>query len=315
MDRRRTRVRSVGWCIVLGERRSEEAYTDEDCALLGSIASQMGLGFDVARLRRRAATAVDPSATTQTRRAVSGADGRVPPLRPLRGRLERRTARSTARRCTSCPVCRVSSISKYRIEQLLGRGGMGAVYQARDMRLDRLVALKVVRAELLGDADARLRFRREAQIVARLQHPSIVAVFDYGTLDDGGAFIVMELVRGEDLRRAAAAGRPDRAGARDADSQAVCAAMEAAHREGVLHRDLKPENILLPGGDRGSEGAGFRGGESDCSEAPERAGDARSIRDAGDGAGHDHRHAGLHGAGTVRRTHQPTPGPTSSAWA
>ena len=71
--------------------------------------------------------------------------------------------------------------NKYRIEQLLGRGGMGAVYRARDMRLDRLVALKVVRAELLGDPEARRRFRREAQIVARLQHPSIVAVFDYGT--------------------------------------------------------------------------------------------------------------------------------------
>ena len=61
--------------------------------------------------------------------------------------------------------------NKYRIEQLLGRGGMGAVYRARDMRLDRLVAVKVVRPELLEDHDARRRFRREAQIVARLQHP------------------------------------------------------------------------------------------------------------------------------------------------
>ena len=77
---------------------------------------------------------------------------------------------------------------------------MGAVYRARDMRLDRLVALKVVRAELLGDPEARRRFRREAQIVARLQHPSIVAVYDYGTFPDGGAYLVMELVRGEDLR-------------------------------------------------------------------------------------------------------------------
>ena len=91
--------------------------------------------------------------------------------------------------------------NKYRIEQLLGRGGMGAVYRARDMRLDRLVALKVVRAELLDDPDARRRFRREAQIVARLQHPSIVSVFDFGTFPDGGAYLVMELVRGEDLRR------------------------------------------------------------------------------------------------------------------
>jgi serine/threonine-protein kinase len=138
--------------------------------------------------------------------------------------------------------------NKYRIEQLLGRGGMGAVYRARDMRLDRLVALKVVRAELLGDVDARRRFRREAQIVARLQHPSIVSVFDYGTFQDGGAYLVMELVRGEDLRRVL-----QREGRLDSVRAlrillAVCAAIEAAHREGVLHRDLKPENILLPGG-------------------------------------------------------------------
>jgi serine/threonine protein kinase len=138
--------------------------------------------------------------------------------------------------------------NKYRIEQLLGRGGMGAVYRARDMRLDRLVAVKVVRAELLGDPEARRRFRREAQIVARLQHPSIVSVFDYGTLLDGGAYLVMELVRGEDLRRVL-----QREGRLSGDTtvrilSAVCAAIDAAHLEGVLHRDLKPENILLPGG-------------------------------------------------------------------
>ena len=137
--------------------------------------------------------------------------------------------------------------NKYRIEQLLGRGGMGAVYRARDVRLDRLVALKVVRAELLGDSDARQRFRREAQIVAGLQHPAIVSIFDYGTLPDGGAYLVMELVRGEDLRRVLQReGRLEPARALRILS-AVCEGMEAAHREGVLHRDLKPENILLPG--------------------------------------------------------------------
>jgi serine/threonine-protein kinase len=138
--------------------------------------------------------------------------------------------------------------NKYRIEQLLGRGGMGAVYRARDMRLDRLVALKVVRADLLGDPEARRRFRREAQIVARLQHPSIVAVYDYGTFPDGGAYLVMELVRGDDLRHVL-----QREGRLDSTETmtiltAVCAAIGAAHREGVLHRDLKPENILLPTG-------------------------------------------------------------------
>jgi serine/threonine-protein kinase len=125
---------------------------------------------------------------------------------------------------------------------------MGAVYRARDVRLDRLVALKVVRAELLGDPEARRRFRREAQIVARLQHPSIVAIYDYGTFPDGGAYLVMELVRGEDLRHLL-----QREGRLDSDEAmpilaAVSAAIGAAHKEGVLHRDIKPENILLPGG-------------------------------------------------------------------
>jgi serine/threonine-protein kinase len=121
------------------------------------------------------------------------------------------------------------------------------------VRLDRLVALKVVRPELLGDPEARRRFRREAQIVARLQHPSIVAVYDYGTFPDGGAYLVMELVRGEDLRRVL-----QREGRLETDRAlailtTVCGAIEAAHREGVLHRDLKPENILLPGGTLGAK--------------------------------------------------------------
>jgi len=116
------------------------------------------------------------------------------------------------------------------------------------MRLDRLVAVKVVRPELLEHNDARRRFRREAQIVARLQHPGIVSIFDFGTLSGGGAYLVMELVRGEDLRRVL-----HREGRMDPQRTvriltAVCAAIDAAHLEGVLHRDLKPENIVLPGG-------------------------------------------------------------------
>jgi eukaryotic-like serine/threonine-protein kinase len=135
---------------------------------------------------------------------------------------------------------------KYRIERLLARGGMGAVYVARDLGLDRPVAVKVVRAELIANPDARRRFSEEAQTLARLQHPAIVTVFDYGTLADGSAYLVMELVRGEDLRRELIReGTLDPARAQRILA-AVCGAVEAAHREGVLHCDLKPENILLP---------------------------------------------------------------------
>ena len=233
--------------IALGARRSEEAYTDEDRELLASIAAQMALGFDVARLRRTQLA----EGATETTRLVAGPNQGMREC-PRCGRCEDATV-------TICPtdgaemklipsVPRVVD-EKYRLEQLLGRGGMGAVYRARDMRLDRLVAIKVVRAELLGDREARRRFHREAQIIARLHHPSIVAIFDYGNLPDGGAYLVMELVRGEDLRHLLLReGRiePLRA-ARILSS--VCGAIEAAHREGVLHRDIKPENILLPAGE------------------------------------------------------------------
>ena len=113
------------------------------------------------------------------------------------------------------------------------------------MRLDRDVAIKVVRGELLADADARARFRREAQVVARLQHPGVVAVFDYGTLGSGAAFLVMEFVRGRDLRSLVTEG-PQRPEVAIRLLKAIAAPVEAAHKQGILHRDLKPENILLP---------------------------------------------------------------------
>jgi serine/threonine-protein kinase len=138
---------------------------------------------------------------------------------------------------------------KYRIDERIGRGGMGAIYRARDLRLDRDVAIKIVHAELLNDPDARGRFRREAQLVARLQHPSIVSIFDYGTLPGGGAYLVMELVRGEDLRRVLSReGALPPARAARILSQ-IGAAIDAAHRAGILHRDLKPENVLLTDGE------------------------------------------------------------------
>lgn len=135
---------------------------------------------------------------------------------------------------------------KYHIEWLIGHGGMGSVYRARDRLLGRPVAIKVIRAELMRDPAAQARFQQEAQTLARLQHPSIVDVFDYGLLEGGSPYLVMELIRGDDLRHELAReGRvePDR-GVRILS--AVCAAMEAAHREGIFHCDLKPENILLP---------------------------------------------------------------------
>ena len=138
---------------------------------------------------------------------------------------------------------------RYRLEQVIGRGGMGAVYRGWDTQLEREVAVKIVRAELLSGEQAQLRFRRDAQIVERLRHPAIVAIYEFGTFAAGGAYLVMEFVRGEDLRRVLQRERhlePDRAAE---ILTSVCAGVEAAHRDGVLHLDLKPENVLLSGAD------------------------------------------------------------------
>jgi serine/threonine protein kinase len=149
------------------------------------------------------------------------------------------------------PVKRSSSIplvldDRYRFERLLGRGGMGSVYRARDLAQNREVAIKVIRADLIRDAAAHERLRREAQTLARLHHPSIVTVYEYGTLADRSPFLVMELVKGHDLRHELVSeGRLEPARVCRILS-AICGAMAAAHGDGVLHCDLKPENVLLP---------------------------------------------------------------------
>jgi serine/threonine-protein kinase len=135
---------------------------------------------------------------------------------------------------------------KYRIDAVVGRGGMGAVFRARDVRLERDVAVKVVRAETMANPESRARFQREAQIVARLQHPGIVAIFDYGNLAHGAAFLVMEFVAGEDLRHLLKREHKLAPGRVVELVGGIASGVDAAHRAGVLHRDLKPENILLP---------------------------------------------------------------------
>jgi serine/threonine-protein kinase len=133
---------------------------------------------------------------------------------------------------------------RYRLLELLGEGGMATIYRARDGQLERDVAVKVLRPEYGRDPDFFARFRQEAQSAASLNHPGVVAVYDYGT-DTVGPFIVMELVDGEDLgsiiRRSGAL--PPRQAAR-LTSQ-VAHAIAAAHESGFVHRDIKPGNVLV----------------------------------------------------------------------
>ncbi|MCX6928425.1 MAG: serine/threonine-protein kinase [Verrucomicrobia bacterium] len=129
------------------------------------------------------------------------------------------------------------------ILELIGSGGMGVVYKARQPRLDRCVALKLLPHSLAADPAFAERFNREARVLARLNHPGIVTVYDFG--DAGGFFfLLMEFVDGVNLRQAMHAGRftPQQAFGL---VPKICEALQFAHDEGILHRDIKPENILL----------------------------------------------------------------------
>ncbi|MEV0154119.1 Stk1 family PASTA domain-containing Ser/Thr kinase [Micromonospora sp. NPDC050686] len=138
---------------------------------------------------------------------------------------------------------------RYQVGELLGYGGMAEVHRGRDLRLGRDVAIKMLRADLARDATFQMRFRREAQNAASLNHPAIVAVYDTGeeTGPTGETlpFIVMEFVNGRTLKEVLGAeGRlqPRRALEICAD---MCAALEFSHRHGIIHRDIKPGNVML----------------------------------------------------------------------
>ncbi|MEV0060178.1 serine/threonine-protein kinase [Nocardia sp. NPDC050718] len=133
----------------------------------------------------------------------------------------------------------------YAIERRLGRGGMGSVYLARHPRLPRQIALKVLNPELFADTEIRARFEREADLAAQLEHPQIVTVYDRG-VDDGRLWISMQFVDGVD---AATIDHPVPVDRALHIVEGTAAALDHAHRNGVLHRDVKPANILLAAGE------------------------------------------------------------------
>ena len=134
-------------------------------------------------------------------------------------------------------------LGSFEIIRLLGKGGMGEVYEARDVRLDRAVAIKVLPAELSGDAERRDRFKREAKAVASLNHSHICTLHDVGD-HDGIHFLVMELIEGETLAERLERGAlPLDQALRSATEMAD--ALDKAHRKGIVHRDLKPGNVML----------------------------------------------------------------------
>jgi eukaryotic-like serine/threonine-protein kinase len=213
--------------LVLGPKRSEEPYSQEDREILSAIAASLALLLE-----------------------------RSPAPGPVQVGFGE---------CPKCGQCYDSGIAfcatdsvglsnmpysltlarRYRLEQRLGRGGMGTVYRAKDTELQRLVAVKVIRPELMPGMDAVARFRWEAKAAAGFAHQNVVTVYDFGVAEDNRAYLVMELLSGSSLRQELLrCGRlePKRV---LAILTGVSSAITAAHERRLLHRDLKPENIFL----------------------------------------------------------------------
>ena len=214
--------------LALGPKRSEEPYSDDDLEMLEAVASNLALLLD---------------APTPAPDRLSSEFEECPQCGTC---YDSGAARCANEQAGLRPIGMPRTLAgRYRLERRLGRGGMGTVYEAVDVALDRPVAVKVVRDEWVHNPMATQRFRREARAVAGFAHPNVVTVYDYGVETGSRVFLVMELLHGttlrEELRRS---GRLSPARTLDV-LRGVGSAVEAAHERGFIHRDLKPENIFL----------------------------------------------------------------------
>ena len=175
------------------------------------------------------ATFIDPDATM--------IDGMLAPLPAL--------PRRATRIPVAAPLLEEGDVlgGRYEIESLLGEGGMGAVYKARDRELDRPVALKLIRPELASNPSILARFKQELLLSRQVTHRNVIRIFDLGDAD-GVKFITMEFVEGQDLRALIQEKKKFAPGEAVEIMRQVCQALEAAHSVGVIHRDLKPQNIM-----------------------------------------------------------------------
>jgi len=214
--------------LVFGAKRSEEPYTVEDEDWMMMIVRSLSLLLGGAELNPPTATVVFRECLECGQCYDSGFT---------------RCHRDQSNLATIA-LPRVLA-GRYRLERRLGQGGMGTVYESKDIALERQVAVKILREDVAATPDAAARFQREARLAAAFDHPNVVTVHDFGIEAGVRGFLVMELLKGQTLRE-----ELQRRGRFDSSAtirilRDVCSAVETAHRRQLLHRDLKPENIFL----------------------------------------------------------------------
>ncbi|MBL0312209.1 MAG: protein kinase [Holophagaceae bacterium] len=232
-------------------------WGDAERRLVGVVAAQLGAVLELQKTRRSLNAARHQQAQTREKLREKGV--------------------SLLQTCPSCGRCYDESVQvcmwdseplesprilpfvvqeRYQLTRLLGEGGMGLVFEAKDLRLGRDVALKLIKPELYGIAEIRARFAQEARALAGIEHPSVISIFDSGELDDGSAFMVMELLKGVDLGTLITRHGPGTPAQVARLLRQGAAGLAAVHRTGVVHRDLKPANIfLIPNGQESNSNA------------------------------------------------------------
>ncbi|MEM7582644.1 MAG: protein kinase [Acidobacteriota bacterium] len=234
--------------LILGEKASEEPYTDHDLEIIGALTGQIALAYENIGLHFQ----VDEQDRVQREMLNRFEDQEIFLVKEcsICGRCydssDETCAKDGAKLSLTLPIER-NIDDRYRLDRVLGKGGVAVVYAARDMRLDRTVAVKVLARSAMDAPDASRRFEREAHIVAKLAHPRIITVHDFGKTRHGCAFLVMEYLEGSTmgqiLRREGPYGPECAAELFDR----VLDGLGAAHRRGIVHRDLKPDNVLISG--------------------------------------------------------------------
>jgi tRNA A-37 threonylcarbamoyl transferase component Bud32 len=212
--------------LVMGAKRSEEPYSSEDTVLLENVASALGL------LLMRGA-AMTPGRSFEECAACGTC-------------YDTGTTRCEKDRTLLTLVASARMLGeRYRLEKRLGQGGMGKVYRATDLSLNRAVAVKMIRDEFFANQRAVEKFRQESQVTGSFTHPNVVTVHDFGVDTNQRVFLVMELLEGITLREEMR-GKKRLTAERTLELFGeMCAGIAAAHARGLVHRDLKPENIFL----------------------------------------------------------------------
>jgi tRNA A-37 threonylcarbamoyl transferase component Bud32 len=212
--------------LVMGAKRSEEPYSSEDTALLENVASALGL------LLMRGA-AMTPGRSFEECAACGTC-------------YDTGTTRCEKDKTLLTLVASARMLGeRYRLEKRLGQGGMGKVYRATDLSLNRAVAVKMIRDEFFANQKAVEKFRQESQVTGSFTHPNVVTVHDFGVDTNQRVFLVMELLEGITLREEMRTKKRLTAERTLELFGEMCAGIGAAHARGLVHRDLKPENIFL----------------------------------------------------------------------